>query len=170
MAKQSPQSHHLSFLPVISTPVTETKRPGAWHGADPTDGGALAVFFRFLSDYVSRLPMCVFCSSRPTGKGVEGLARVGSRAALSFAFAFLRRAWRSGTYLVAASLLAPALQAPGPSSTVAHRGACLGCAPSLLSHIPWACCRSWVLSCWDIGHGTHSLPRELHWPLRHRAG
>lgn len=25
-----------------------------------------------------------------------GLARVGSRAALSFAFAFLRRAWRSG--------------------------------------------------------------------------
>ncbi|KAA8589723.1 hypothetical protein FQN60_013088 [Etheostoma spectabile] len=29
-------------------------------------------------------------------KGVEGLARVGSRAALSFAFAFLRRAWRSG--------------------------------------------------------------------------
>ncbi|KAB1279055.1 E3 ubiquitin-protein ligase HERC2 [Camelus dromedarius] len=35
-------------------------------------------------------------SSRPTGKGVEGLARVGSRAALSFAFAFLRRAWRSG--------------------------------------------------------------------------
>uniref|UniRef100_A0A7N9CWM9 HERC2 n=1 Tax=Macaca fascicularis TaxID=9541 RepID=A0A7N9CWM9_MACFA len=36
-------------------------------------------------------------SSRPAGKGVEGLARVGSRAALSFAFAFLRRAWRSGT-------------------------------------------------------------------------
>ncbi|XP_043927990.1 E3 ubiquitin-protein ligase HERC2 [Protopterus annectens] len=35
-------------------------------------------------------------SSRPMGKGVEGLARVGSRAALSFAFAFLRRAWRSG--------------------------------------------------------------------------
>uniref|UniRef100_U6CQV1 E3 ubiquitin-protein ligase HERC2 n=1 Tax=Neovison vison TaxID=452646 RepID=U6CQV1_NEOVI len=37
-------------------------------------------------------------SSRPTGKGVEGLARVGSRAALSFAFAFLRRAWRSGMW------------------------------------------------------------------------
>lgn len=36
------------------------------------------------------------CSSRPASKGVEGLARVGSRAALSFAFAFLRRAWRSG--------------------------------------------------------------------------
>ncbi|KAM9300223.1 E3 ubiquitin-protein ligase HERC2 isoform 4-T5 [Morus bassanus] len=35
-------------------------------------------------------------SPRPVGKGVEGLARVGSRAALSFAFAFLRRAWRSG--------------------------------------------------------------------------
>lgn len=27
---------------------------------------------------------------------VSGLARMGSRAALSFAFAFLRRAWRSG--------------------------------------------------------------------------
>ena len=26
----------------------------------------------------------------------QGLARLGSRAALSFAFAFLRRAWRSG--------------------------------------------------------------------------
>ncbi|KAL1023407.1 hypothetical protein UPYG_G00040470 [Umbra pygmaea] len=35
-------------------------------------------------------------SPRPSSKGVEGLARVGSRAALSFAFAFLRRAWRSG--------------------------------------------------------------------------
>uniref|UniRef100_A0AAY4E4J6 E3 ubiquitin-protein ligase HERC2 n=1 Tax=Denticeps clupeoides TaxID=299321 RepID=A0AAY4E4J6_9TELE len=34
--------------------------------------------------------------ARPVSKGVEGLARVGSRAALSFAFAFLRRAWRSG--------------------------------------------------------------------------
>lgn len=29
-------------------------------------------------------------------KGSQGLARLGSRAALSFAFAFLRRAWRSG--------------------------------------------------------------------------
>ncbi|RVE74076.1 hypothetical protein OJAV_G00037550 [Oryzias javanicus] len=35
-------------------------------------------------------------SPRPASKSVEGLARVGSRAALSFAFAFLRRAWRSG--------------------------------------------------------------------------
>lgn len=35
-------------------------------------------------------------STRQISKGVEGLARVGSRAALSFAFAFLRRAWRSG--------------------------------------------------------------------------
>ncbi|TSK42064.1 E3 ubiquitin-protein ligase HERC2 [Bagarius yarrelli] len=35
-------------------------------------------------------------SSRAVSKGVEGLAQVGSRAALSFAFAFLRRAWRSG--------------------------------------------------------------------------
>ena len=30
------------------------------------------------------------------GGATEGLARLGSRAALSFAFAFLRRAWRSG--------------------------------------------------------------------------
>ncbi|MBN3299656.1 HERC2 ligase, partial [Amia calva] len=42
------------------------------------------------------LPAADKKSTRPAGKGVEGLARVGSRAALSFAFAFLRRAWRSG--------------------------------------------------------------------------
>ncbi|TMS20509.1 E3 ubiquitin-protein ligase HERC2 [Larimichthys crocea] len=42
------------------------------------------------------LPAADNKSSRPASKGVEGLARVGSRAALSFAFAFLRRAWRSG--------------------------------------------------------------------------
>ncbi|KAM9567415.1 E3 ubiquitin-protein ligase HERC2 isoform 7-T8 [Guaruba guarouba] len=42
------------------------------------------------------LPAADKKSPRPVGKGVEGLARVGSRAALSFAFAFLRRAWRSG--------------------------------------------------------------------------
>ena len=36
-------------------------------------------------------------SRRPPGeRAAMGLARVGSRAALSFAFAFLRRAWRSG--------------------------------------------------------------------------
>ncbi|XP_048243824.1 E3 ubiquitin-protein ligase HERC2-like isoform X1 [Haliotis rufescens] len=35
-------------------------------------------------------------SSKPAEKATMGLARVGSRAALSFAFAFLRRAWRSG--------------------------------------------------------------------------
>ena len=41
----------------------------------------------------------MFRSPRPpASKGVEGLARVGSRAALSFAFAFLRRAWRSGEH------------------------------------------------------------------------
>ena len=33
---------------------------------------------------------------KPVEKATAGLARVGSRAALSFAFAFLRRAWRSG--------------------------------------------------------------------------
>ena len=31
-----------------------------------------------------------------TGQASLGLARIGARAALSFAFAFLRRAWRSG--------------------------------------------------------------------------
>ncbi|CAB1323676.1 unnamed protein product, partial [Coregonus sp. 'balchen'] len=41
------------------------------------------------------LPIVDNKSARPASKGVEGLARVGSRAALSFAFAFLRRAWRS---------------------------------------------------------------------------
>ena len=35
-------------------------------------------------------------STSPGEKAAVGLARVGSRAALSFAFAFLRRAWRSG--------------------------------------------------------------------------
>ena len=34
--------------------------------------------------------------SANSGGATEGLARLGSRAALSFAFAFLRRAWRSG--------------------------------------------------------------------------
>lgn len=29
-------------------------------------------------------------------KNIFGLARIGSRTALNFAFAFLRRAWRSG--------------------------------------------------------------------------
>lgn len=42
--------------------------------------------------------MTLFYSSavKPAEKATMGLARVGSRAALSFAFAFLRRAWRSG--------------------------------------------------------------------------
>lgn len=35
-------------------------------------------------------------SAKPTERTTAGLARVGSRAVLSFAFAFLRRAWRSG--------------------------------------------------------------------------
>ncbi|KAK3907967.1 E3 ubiquitin-protein ligase HERC2 [Frankliniella fusca] len=34
--------------------------------------------------------------SKPTEKASTSLARVGSRAALNFSFAFLRRAWRSG--------------------------------------------------------------------------
>lgn len=33
---------------------------------------------------------------RPNEKATLGLARVGSRAALNFSFAYLRRAWRSG--------------------------------------------------------------------------
>ncbi|GAB1604494.1 E3 ubiquitin-protein ligase HERC2-like [Argonauta hians] len=35
-------------------------------------------------------------SAKPAEKATHGLARVGSRAALSFAFAFLHRAWRLG--------------------------------------------------------------------------
>ena len=35
-------------------------------------------------------------TARGAEKATTGLARVGTRAALSFAFAFLRRAWRSG--------------------------------------------------------------------------
>ncbi|XP_056895397.1 E3 ubiquitin-protein ligase HERC2 isoform X2 [Takifugu flavidus] len=51
---------------------------------------------RYKSPPSPPLPTADNKSSRPVSKGVEGLARVGSRAALSFAFAFLRRAWRSG--------------------------------------------------------------------------
>ncbi|CAG01384.1 unnamed protein product, partial [Tetraodon nigroviridis] len=51
---------------------------------------------RYKSPPSPPLPTTDNKSSRPVSKGVEGLARVGSRAALSFAFAFLRRAWRSG--------------------------------------------------------------------------
>ncbi|CAM1314857.1 Uncharacterised protein at_DN1722, partial [Pycnogonum litorale] len=36
------------------------------------------------------------CSSRPADKATHGLARVGCRAALSFAFAFMTRSWKSG--------------------------------------------------------------------------
>jgi hypothetical protein len=39
------------------------------------------------------------CSSKITEKATISLAKVGSRAALNFSFAFLRRAWRSGTPL-----------------------------------------------------------------------
>ena len=35
-------------------------------------------------------------SSKPSEKASTSLARVGTRAALNFSFAFLRRAWRSG--------------------------------------------------------------------------
>lgn len=38
----------------------------------------------------------VNCRQRPNEKATLGLARVGSRAALNFSFAYLRRAWRSG--------------------------------------------------------------------------
>ena len=47
-------------------------------------------------------PTDIHCSSLHNNKTKklldpnQGLARLGSRAALSFAFAFLRRAWRSG--------------------------------------------------------------------------
>lgn len=39
---------------------------------------------------------CCSETVKASEKATTGLARVGSRAALSFAFAFLRRAWRSG--------------------------------------------------------------------------
>ena len=48
------------------------------------------------------MPILYFhCTCRPveaptTNQATSGLARVGARAALSFAFAFLKRAWRSG--------------------------------------------------------------------------
>ena len=35
-------------------------------------------------------------SESPSNLATTGLAKVGARAALSFAFAFLKRAWRSG--------------------------------------------------------------------------
>ncbi|XP_053679051.1 probable E3 ubiquitin-protein ligase HERC2 [Anopheles nili] len=55
---------------------------------------------------------------RPTGSGKDsdkatfGLARVGTRAALNFSFAFLRRAWRSGEDVeLCSELLSEALEA-----------------------------------------------------------
>lgn len=48
------------------------------------------IWYRFQKVYLN------FSSMKPAEKATMGLARVGSRAALSFAFAFLRRAWRSG--------------------------------------------------------------------------
>ena len=38
----------------------------------------------------------MYREAKPLERATTGLARVGSRAAMSFAFAFLRRAWRSG--------------------------------------------------------------------------
>ena len=49
---------------------------------------------------------------KPTEKATTSLARVGARTALSFAFAFLRRAWRSGEDSdLCAELLHDALEA-----------------------------------------------------------
>ncbi|KAJ8297784.1 hypothetical protein KUTeg_024315 [Tegillarca granosa] len=48
----------------------------------------IGILFQILKKYSS--------SVKPAEKATMKLARVGSRAALSFAFAFLRRAWRSG--------------------------------------------------------------------------
>jgi hypothetical protein len=39
------------------------------------------------------------CSTKTAEKATVSLAKVGSRAALNFSFAFLRRAWRSGMLL-----------------------------------------------------------------------
>lgn len=50
----------------------------------------------FTSVYGFHLICLDISSAKPTERTTAGLARVGSRAVLSFAFAFLRRAWRSG--------------------------------------------------------------------------
>ena len=48
-----------------------------------------------LKDY--NLCVCASSPSRTSGSAATaGLAQIGSRTALSFAFAFLKRAWRSG--------------------------------------------------------------------------
>ncbi|XP_076233389.1 E3 ubiquitin-protein ligase HERC2 [Calliopsis andreniformis] len=49
---------------------------------------------------------------RPNEKAILGLARVGSRAALNFSFAYLRRAWRSGEDIeLCSELLSESLEA-----------------------------------------------------------
>jgi len=57
------------------------------------------VFIKIFSVYLSQsnFQIVVFsCTQVNEESAMLGLARVGSRAILSFAFAFLRRAWRSG--------------------------------------------------------------------------
>ena len=68
-------------------------------------------------------------ASAASGSGGEkatlGLAQVGSRAALSFAFAFLRRAWRSGEDAdLCSDLLLESLEAMRslPEATLFHQG------------------------------------------------
>lgn len=53
------------------------------------------MIFLTVFDTSFRICVCNF-SVRPNEKPTLGLARVGSRAALNFSFAYLRRAWRSG--------------------------------------------------------------------------
>jgi hypothetical protein len=44
--------------------------------------------------------LCFTFSTKTAEKATISLAKVGSRAALNFSFAFLRRAWRSGIVLL----------------------------------------------------------------------
>ena len=72
----------------------------------------------------------------PGEKAALGLARVGSRAALSFAFAFLRRAWRSGEDQdLCSDLLAESLEALQalPEASLFHT--------ETVSKVSWRCWR-----------------------------
>lgn len=49
-----------------------------------------------INQYLIKKCFCFFRRVLGKEQASLGLARIGARAALSFAFAFLRRAWRSG--------------------------------------------------------------------------
>lgn len=71
-------------------------------------------YFLFLFIISKTYNVFVCSTSKPVEVATMGLARVGSRAALNFAFAFLRRAWRSGEDTdLCTELLKEALEALG---------------------------------------------------------